>query len=125
MVHGQQRTAFDASGAVAQHPVKGLAKFGDHAGNAFAGQRVLVPGLGRRKQHQIVQPLVADQRLGELCVALDHIDQIEHHTAFGAHDEIEVAQPHVEINDDHAFATLREGCAEGGGGGGFANTSLA
>ena len=49
---------------------------------------------------QRLEPLVADQRLGELGVALDDVDEVEDHAPLGAHDEVEVAQADVEIDHD-------------------------
>jgi hypothetical protein len=51
-------------------------------------------------QHeQVVALLVLDQRLVQVGLAVDHIDQVVHHAAFAAHDEVEVAQTHVEVDD--------------------------
>ena len=74
---------------------------------------------------QGVQPLVADQRLRQLGVALHDVDQVIDHPALGSHDEVEVAQAHIEVDDDHFFAGLRQRRPQCGGGGGFAHASLA
>jgi len=75
--HGEHGAPLDAGGAVAQHPVKALAKLGDDAPDTFFRQCVLVLGLRGRQQRQVFQPLVADQRLRQLGVALDHVDEVE------------------------------------------------
>jgi len=100
--------------AVADHPVKSGAQIEDHAGDAFLGQRVLVAGLRGRKQVERVEAFVADQRLGQLGDALDHIDEVEYHAPFGAHDEIEVAQSDIEIHDDDVVSQPRQRGAQRG-----------
>ena len=47
------------------------------------------------------------------------------HAALGAHDEVQVAQAHVEVHHDHVLARLRQRRAQGGGGGGLADATLA
>ena len=89
------------------------------------GQRVLVAGLRGRQQRQVVHPLVADQRLRQLGVALDHVDQVEHDAPLGPHHQVEVAQPDVEIDHDDGLPALRQRRPKRGGGGGLADPSLA
>ncbi len=62
---------------------------------------------GGRQQPEILEPLVADQRLRKLRDALHHVDEVEHDAAFGPHHEVEVAQADVEIDDDDLVAALR------------------
>ena len=80
----------------------------DDLGDALVGQRVLVAGLRCRQQVQILQALVADQRLRQFRHAVDDIDQVEHHAALGAHHQVEIAQADVEIDDDDLLAVLGE-----------------
>ena len=47
---------------------------------------------------QVIDPLVTDQRLIEAGFTLNHVDQVVHYTPLAAHDEIQVAQPHIEID---------------------------
>ena len=89
------------------------------------GQRILVAGLRGRQQPQGLDALVADERLRELRHALHHVDQVEHHSALGAHHQIEVTQADVEIDHGDLLAGLREGGAERGGGGRLADATLA
>ena len=49
-------------------------------------------------------PLVADQRLRQLGVALDDVDEVVDHAPLGAHDQVEVAQADVEVDDDDVLA---------------------
>src|SRR6185312_17100358 len=104
--HGERGAALDAGRAVAQNPVEPAPEFVDDAPDALVGQRVLVAGLGGRQQPEIFQPLVADQGLRQLGDALNHIDEIEHHAAFGTHYEVEVTQADVEIDHHDALPAL-------------------
>ena len=79
-----------------------VAQIGDDPADALFGERVLVAGLRGRQQPQILQPLVADQRLRQFGDALHDVDQVEHHAALGAHHQIEVAQADVEVDHRHA-----------------------
>jgi hypothetical protein len=88
-------------------------------------QCFLVAGLGGCEQVERVQPLVLDQGLGQLGVALRDVDQVVDHAALGPHHEVEVAQAHVEIDDGDLLAGHRQSGAEGGRRGGFPHPSLA
>ena len=70
-------------------------------------------------------PLVADQRLGQLGVALDDVDQVVDDAALGAHHQVEVAQADVEIDDHDVLARLRQRRAERGRRGRLADAALA
>jgi hypothetical protein len=61
---------------------------------------------------QRVDALVADQRLVEPRLAIGDIDQILNDAAFRAHDEIEIAQANVEVDDGDILSCLGERCAE-------------
>jgi hypothetical protein len=39
---------------------------------------------------------------------LDDVDKVEHHATFGTHNEIEIAQPDVEIHHDDLFSGARQ-----------------
>lgn len=82
------------------------------------------PGLGGRQDVQGIDPLVPDQCLVEGGLALDDIDEVVHHPALAVHDEIEVAQAYVKIDDDGLVAPLGETGADGGAGSGFAYATL-
>ena len=73
----------------------------------------------------VSMPLVADQRLRQLGVALHDVDEVEHDAALGAHDQVEVAQADVEVDDDHVLPALRQRRAERGRGGRLADAALA
>ncbi|MGY4375689.1 hypothetical protein ACVWZ3_003328 [Bradyrhizobium sp. i1.3.6] len=123
--HRHGGAALDAGRAVADHPVEAVAQIVDDLADALFRQRVLVAGLRGRQQPEILQPLVADQRLRQLCDTLHHVDEIEHDAAFGAHDEVEVAQADVEIDDDDLVAALRQRSPQRGGRRGLADPALA
>ena len=97
----------------------------DDVADPFLGQRILVAGLRRRQQPQILQALVADQRLRKLGNALDDIDQVEHDPPFRPHDKVEIAQADVEIDDHHLLSHLRERRAEGCRGSRLADAAFA
>jgi len=99
-------------------------QIGDDALDPLIGQGILVPRLGRRKQPQILEALVADERLRELCDAVHHVDKVEYNASFRPHDEVEIAQADVEIDNYDFFPALREGCTERGGGSGFSNAAF-
>ena len=101
------------------------AQLAHDAGHALARERVLVAGLRGGEQVQRVDALVADQRLRQLGVALDDVDEVVDDPALGAHDEVEVAQADVEIDHHDLFAALRQRGAERGGRGRLADAALA
>ena len=51
--------------------------------------------------------LVFDQRLVQRGVALDNVNEVVNHAAFAAHDQVQVTQANIEIDDDRFFAFLR------------------
>ena len=124
VAHREQRAALDAGRAVADDPVEVLAQFADDALDALVGQRVLVAGLGGREQGERVDPLVADERLGELGVAIGDVDEVEDDPPLRAHHEVEIAQADVEIDDADLLAAMRERRAERGGRGGLAHAAF-
>ncbi len=104
---------------------KRLAQLFDHALDAFVGQRVLVAGLRGGEQIEGLHPLVADQRLLQLRVALRDIDEVVDDAALGAEHEIEIAQPDVEIDHADPIAAFGERGADRSGRGRLADASLA
>src|SRR5258705_8712699 len=108
----------DPRRAVADDEVELLLQFLEHPFDALALQRILVAGLRGRKDVEVVVALVLDQRLVEVGVAIDDIDEIEYDATLAAHYEIEVAQPHIEI-DYHRLMTAQSqpgGKSRGGSG---------
>src|SRR6185312_14483890 len=117
---------FDAGRRIAYDVVEAvLLQFVEYAADAFLRQRVLVARLRGRQHVQVVVALVADQRLLQRGFFLDHVDEVVHHAAFAAHDEIEVAQADVEIDDGGLVAALRKAGCERGGRRGLADAALA
>src|SRR5690606_41145405 len=64
----------------------------------FPGQGILVAGLRGGKDGQIVEAPVLDERLVEARLALDDVDEVEDDPALASHDDVEIAQTHVEID---------------------------
>ena len=125
MSHRQDCTALDAGGTVADHPVESLLELADDAPHPFLGEGVLVAGLRCREKPERLQPLVADERLRQLGNALDDVDEVEDDAAFGAHDQVEIAQADIEIDDGNHFTSLRQRRAERGGRGCLSDPALA
>ena len=105
----------DPGWAVADDIVEAVLQLLKHPLDPVALQRVFVAGLGGREDEEVVVALVLDQRLVELGVAVDHVDEIEDDAAFAPHDQIEVAQPDIKIDDDSAVPAQRQAGSEGGG----------
>ena len=112
------------AGAVADDPVEPLAQLVDHAPDALVGEGILVAGLRGGQQGQGVDAFVADERLRQLGDALHDVDEIVDDPSLGAEDEIEIAQADVKIDHRHHLSGLRQGCAEGRGGGRLADATL-
>ena len=64
---------------------------------------------------------ILDQGLGQRGFAMQDIDQIVDDAAFASHDQIEVAQADVEIDDGGFMAAQREAGGKAGAGSGFAD----
>jgi hypothetical protein len=45
---------------------------------------------------------------------LCNIDQVIDDPAFGSHDQVEIAQAHIKVDDHHPLTILGESCAERG-----------
>jgi hypothetical protein len=95
--------------------------------DTFFGQRILVAGLrsGQHEQIAVIAVLVLDQRLSECRFAVEDIDQVIDDAALTAHDQIEVAQADIKIDDGSLVAAQGEARGEAGAGGGLADTALA
>ena len=50
--------------------------------------------------------------LGQLCVALHYIDKIKHDPSFSSHNEIEIAEAHVKVDNDNILSTLGKRSAQ-------------
>ncbi len=87
-------------------------------------QCVLVAGLRGGKQEERLDALVANEGLRQLGSSLDDIDEVVDHPAFGPHDQIEVAQAHVEIDHDNGLAGSRQRGTQGGSRGRLADAAL-
>ncbi|MOA02937.1 hypothetical protein D3C78_1224140 [compost metagenome] len=125
-VHGHQRAALDARGRVADDEVKAhFAQILEDLLDAILGQGFLVAGLRGGQHEQVVALLILDQRLIQVGFALDHIDQVIDHPALATHDQVEIAQTDVEVDDCGLVAAQSEAGSEAGTGGGLAHSTLA
>jgi nitrate reductase beta subunit len=73
---------------------------------------------------QRVEAFVADQRLRQLGVALDDVDEVVDDPAFSPHHEIEIAQADIEIDHNDPLAALRQRSAQGSSRCRLSDTSL-
>jgi hypothetical protein len=53
-----------------------------------------------------VDTLVADQRLGQLGVALGNVDQVVDNATLRAHHQVEIAKPDIKVDDTDPLAAL-------------------
>ena len=118
------RTLLDTGRGVADDVLKLLAQLVDDLLHTFLGQRVLVAGLAGGQDVEVFQAFVLDQGLVEGGIAVDDVDEVIHHAALATHDQVEVAQAHVEVDEYGLVAAQCQSCAQGGGGGGLADTTL-
>src|SRR6185437_8407893 len=118
------RTALDPGGAVAEDVIEFVAQVVDHFFDAFAGEGVFVARLRGRQDREVLQPPVHDQSLFDLGVALDDVDEVEHHAALASHHHIEIAQADIEIDDDGLLAAHGKSCAERRGRSRLADSTL-
>jgi hypothetical protein len=95
--------------------------------HTFFAERILVASLRSRQDEEIavLAMLVLDQRLSERCFAVEDVDQVIDHTALAAHDQVQVAQADVKIDDGSFVTTQGEARCEAGAGGGLADPTLA
>ena len=61
---------------------------------------------------QRLEPLVLDQRLPERAVALNYVHEVIDDATLASHDEIEIAQADVEVDDRDLLPTARESARE-------------
>src|SRR5580693_2822377 len=116
---------FDPRGTIADDVIELLFELVEHTIDAITSQRILVTGLRRREYVEVVVTLVFDQRLIEVGVAIDDVDEIKDDPAFAPHDQIEVAQTDIEVDDDSLVPAQREPGGKRRRGGGLAHPALA
>ncbi|VXB80558.1 hypothetical protein PSEUDO8O_170545 [Pseudomonas sp. 8O] len=124
-IHRQVGAFLDTGRRVADHVFEILRQLGDDFLDTFEGQRVLVTGLAGGQHVQVLEALVLDQGLGQGGFAIDDVDEVIHHAAFAAHDQVEVTQADVEVDDDGLVAAQGETGADGSAGGGFTDATFA
>jgi hypothetical protein len=96
------RPFFDASRRIADDIFKHLAEFPQDVFHPFPGQGILVSCLRSSKDAEPLDTTIIDQRLAYRSLAMDDMDQVIDHAPFASHDEIQVAQAHIEI-DEYRF----------------------
>jgi len=125
-VHGHHGAGLDAGGRVADDVLKVHgAQVGQHFFDTVLRQGVFVAGLRRRQHIQVVALLVFDQRLVQVGLAVDDIDQVIDHAALAAHDQVKVAQADVKVNHCRLVAAQGQTGCKAGAGGGLAHPALA
>ena len=70
-------------------------------------------------------PIVFNQGLVERGFALDNVDQVVNDTSFATHNQVEVAQADVKINDGCFVAAQSQSGCDTGAGRGFAYAAFA
>ena len=89
-----------------------------------AVERVLVARLRGGQHVQVLDALVADQRLLQLGLVADHVDEVVDDPALAAHDQVQVAQADVEVDRDGLEPGLGDPGGDVGAGGGLADPAL-
>src|SRR4029079_15786963 len=107
VTHRKRCAALDSCRAIAENPIEFGAQVCNDAPDTFVRKGILVPGVGCRKQPQILEALVANQSLREFCNSLHNIDEVKHDASFRSQNEIEVAQTDIEVDNHDLFAHLR------------------
>ena len=106
-VERHQGTRFDPRRGVADDVVElHLGQLIQDLLDPFTGEGVLVPGLGGGQDEQVFAALVLDEGLVEVGLAIDDVDEVIHHAPFAAHDEVQISQTNVKIDDHGLVATL-------------------
>src|SRR5262249_19607926 len=88
-------------------------------------ERFLVARLRSGEHVEVLALLVADERLVEVRFLLDDVDEVVDDAALATHDEVEVAQADVEVDDRGLVPREGEAGGEAGAGGGLADPALA
>ncbi|CAI8924572.1 NAD-specific glutamate dehydrogenase [Priestia megaterium] len=124
-VHGQVGTFLDTGRGVADHEFEVFFQLHQDFFYAFLGQRVFVAGLTGGQHVEVFQALVFDQGLLQVGFAVHHVDEVIHHAALATHDQVEVTQADVEVDDNCFVTTQSEAGTDSGAGGGLTHTTLA
>lgn len=97
----------DTRWRIADHIFVGLIKLLEHAPNAILRQGLFIARLRGRQDVELIAALIPNQRLIEIGLPIDDIGKVIDDAALAAHDQIEIAQPDVEIDHHRSMATLR------------------
>ena len=110
--HRVTEAHLDAGRTIDQHVVEAFAQPRDERAHACGVDLVFFARLRRREQEQVVAVLVADQRLVELDLFFQHVEQMIFDPALESEHDIEIAQTDVGIDEHDARAALRQRSAE-------------
>src|SRR5690606_10906642 len=125
-VHGQERALLDAGRRVAHDVLEAVGgQVLEDLLDALLGEGILVAGLRGGQHVEVVEALVLDQGLLERGLAVDDVDEVVNHAALAAHDQVEVAQADVEVDDRGLVAAPGQADGDAGAGGGLADAALA
>src|SRR3546814_15933916 len=119
------RATLDTCRRIADDVVEILRQFGQHAFDAGLAQRLLVSRLAGGEDVQVLVGLVLDQCLPQVGLAIDDVDEVEHHAPLAAHDQVEIAQADVEVDDDGLVAAPPKARGKRRAGGRLADPPLA
>ncbi len=124
-VKRHQRTGFNACRGITDDEIEfHFLQFFENLVDAFASQSVFIPGLGSRENVEIFRALIFNQRLVQCGIALNDVDEIINDATFAAHNQVEVTQADVEVDNDGFLSLLGQTCSDGRAGGGLANAPL-
>ena len=119
------KAALDSGRAVNENEIMLRAKASNDAAQGFRVQRASPRKLGSREQPQSGNPGNGQQRLLQLAVARNDVEEIINHLVFQPEQSILPAEADVCVKDDGGGAQRSQGGSEAGGQRGFANASLA
>ena len=103
-VKRHQRTGFNACRGITDDEIEfHFLQFFENLVDAFASQSVFIPGLGSRENVEIFRALIFNQRLVQCGIALNDVDEIINDATFAAHNQVEVTQADVEVDNDGFF----------------------
>src|SRR5690606_29640554 len=123
-IHGHEGAMFNARRRVTDNVVHPLGELIQHPLDAFFGQGVLVTGLGGRQDPQVVAMFVLDQGLGKVGFLIDDVDEIINDAALAVHDQVQVAQAHVKVDDGSFVAAQGKTAGYGSTGRGLSDSAF-
>ncbi len=124
-VHRHLGALLDAGGRVADDVLEAhLLELFDDPADPLGIEGVLVARLRRRQDVEIFDPLVADQRLLQLGLVADDVDEVVDDAPLAPHHQVEVAQPDVEVDRDGLLPLQGDAGRDVGAGGGLTDPTF-